>query len=163
MNPFIYKIQKAATGEQPFEYSFLDEDFNKLYQKEIKLSKILGVFFILSILIAGLGLFGLASFMVERRRKEIGIRKVLGSSSYGIFNILISNFIKLGLISNIIAWPFAYYFMKKRLQGFAYQTNMGIGVFLLAAVVSFAIALFAVSFQTIKATSINPIDNLKYE
>ena len=159
----IEKKWKAATGDQPFEYSFLDEDFNKLYQKEIKLSKILGVFFILSILITGLGLFGLASFMVERRRKEIGIRKVLGSSNYGIFNNLISNFIKLVLISNIIAWPFAYYFMNKWLQGFAYRTNMGIGVFLLAAVVSFAIALFAVSFQTIKATSINPIDNLKYE
>jgi putative ABC transport system permease protein len=159
----IEKKWKAETNGQPFQYSFLDDDFNSLYKKEVKLTQIMGMFFILSIMVAGLGLFGLTSFLVEKRKKEIGIRKVLGSSSLGVFNILISHFITLVLIANIIAWPVAYYLMTRWLQNYAYHITIGLGIFIASLFVTFIITLLTVSTQTFKLSRANPVDSLRYE
>ena len=116
-----------------------------------------------AILIACLGLFGLTSFTVEQKTKEVGIRKVLGASISGICLLLSREFIKWILLANIIAWPIAYYAMSRWLQGFAYRTNMEAWIFALSAGLALLIALLTVSFQSIKAAVADPIDSLRYE
>lgn len=147
----------------PFEYIFLEEDFNKLYRAENSLVRIFGYFSFIAILIACLGLFGLASFTTERRIKEIGIRKVLGASVPGIVLLLSKDFTKWVLMANIIAWPIAYFVMNRWLQNFAYRINIGIGIFLLSAMAAFVIALATVSYQAVKAALANPVESLRYE
>lgn len=154
---------KKFTGGQPFEYSFLDEDFYNLYKKEQKTGQILLVFSILAIFIACLGLFGLISFTVEQRTREIGIRKVLGASVSGITALLSKETTKWVLFANIIAWPAAYFAMDKWLQNFAYRINIGIETFILSGSLALIIALLTVSYQSVKASAANPVDALKYE
>ena len=117
----------------------------------------------LAILIACLGLFGLASFTTEQRTKEIGIRKVLGASTGGIITLLSKDFMILVVISNIIAWPIAYYSMNNWLQDFAYRIDIDLLIFLATAILSILIALFTVSFKTTKAAIANPVESLRYE
>jgi putative ABC transport system permease protein len=148
---------------KPFEYYFLDDKFNKLYSSEVKIQQIFTMFSMLAIFIACLGLFGLAAFTAERRKKEIGIRKTLGASVYGIVFLLSKEFIKWVLIANVIAWPVAYYFMNKWLQDFAYKTEMSIWIFLVAGILALIIALLTVSANAIKSATANPIKSLKYE
>ncbi|NIM90225.1 MAG: FtsX-like permease family protein [Candidatus Aminicenantes bacterium] len=159
----IEKTWKKLSGGQPFEYSFIDDDFNSLYKKEQKTGEIFAMFSILAILIACLGLFGLASFTAEQRTKEIGIRKVLGASASGIIFLLCKEFTKWVLLANIIAWPIAYYAMKKWLQNFAYRINMGADVFIIPTLLALVIALVTISYQSIKASVANPADSLRYE
>lgn len=160
---FLRAKWTELTSSQYFEYSFLDEDYDNLYRTEMRLSKILGTVTFLSIFIACLGLFGLASFMVERRTKEIGIRKVLGAPLSKIMLILTREFALWVLAANIIAWPVAYYFMFRWLQNFAYRIPINLWVFLFSGASALGIAFLTVSYQAIRATLADPVKTLRYE
>lgn len=146
---------------QPFGYSFLNERFYDMYESEQKIGKIFGVFAFLAIFIACLGLFGLASFTAEQKRKEIGIRKVLGASVSHIVNKLSMSFIKLVGVSFLIASPVAYYGMSKWLEDFAYRSEISIWIFLSAGIASAIIAWLTMSFQSWKAARVNPATSLR--
>lgn len=147
----------------PFDYFFIDENFDKLYRSEEKLGQVFGVFALLAIFIACMGLFGLASFTAEKRTKEIGIRKVLGAPVSGIIFLLSKEFIKWVIVSNAIAWPVAYFAMQKWLQNFAYRTNMALWIFAASAALSLAITMLTVSYQSAKAALADPVNSLRYE
>lgn len=149
--------------EEPFSYAFLDEEFNKAYQAEQKTGVILGVFTALTIFIACLGLFGLATFTAEQRIKEIGIRKVLGANVSQIVVLLSLDFVKLILIACLIAFPLGYWGMNKWLEDFVYKVDIKWPVFLLAATGALGVALLTISFQAIKAALTNPVKSLKSE
>jgi putative ABC transport system permease protein len=146
-----------------FEYSFLDQKFDILYKADIRQQAILSVFSGLAIFIAAMGLFGLASFTATKRIKEIGVRKVLGSSVSGIVLLLIKDLLKPIVLATIIAIPIGYYAMNEWLKSFAYRTTLNGWIFLLAAGITIAIALFTVSFKAVKAAMANPADSLKTE
>jgi putative ABC transport system permease protein len=154
---------KELFPQHPFEYFFLDESFDNQYRSDEKLSRIFFTFTLLTILIACLGLFGLATFTAERRTKEIGIRKVLGASVNDIVSLLSKDFLQLVLIANVIAWPLAYYAMYRWLQDFAYRISIDWWVFVLAGASALIIALFTVSFQAIRAATANPVKSLRTE
>lgn len=147
----------------PFEYQFLDEEVQKQYESEETLGYIINSFTMIAILISSLGLFGLASFSAEQRSKEIGIRKVLGSSVAGIVKLLSRDFLKLVIVSFVIAIPIAWWAMNKWLQEFNYRVNITWWMFALAGLIAILIALFTVSFQAIKAAVANPTRSLKSE
>jgi len=147
----------------PFEYSFLDDNIQKQYETEIVLSQIINSFTLIAILISCLGLFGLAAFSAEQRNKEIGIRKVLGASVAGIVQLLSKDFLKLVVVSFIIATPIAWYGMNKWLQSFAYRIPLSWWMFALAGMIAVFIALFTVSTQAIRAALTNPVKSLKSE
>jgi putative ABC transport system permease protein len=149
--------------EYPFEYSFLDDRLNRLYKSEQKLGQSFTGFAFLAILIACLGLYGLASFVAERRTKEIGIRKVMGASVPNVIFLLSRDFMKWVLLANVIAWPVAYYSMSKWLQNFAYHVQLNIWIFLLSGAIAFVIAFLAVCSKSLKTAVINPVDSLRYE
>lgn len=147
----------------PFEYFFLDEDYDRQYRTEQRLTRIFTTFAILAILISCLGLFGLASFTTIQRTKEIGVRKVLGASVPGIVGLLSKEFVALIGIAFLIAAPASYYFLGQWLDGFAYRIDLGVGVFLLAAALSLLIAFATVSYQSLKAALANPSEALRFE
>jgi putative ABC transport system permease protein len=147
----------------PFEYSFLDEQIDRLYQAEQRVGKIINTFSILALFIACLGLFGMASFTAEQRTKEVGIRKVHGATVPGIVMLLSREFTRYVLFANIAAWPIAYYAMNKWLQDFAYRIDLTIWPFLLAGLAAFIIALLTVSWQAIRAAMASPVESLRYE
>ncbi|CAN5128408.1 ABC transporter permease [soil metagenome] len=147
----------------PFEYAFLDSEVQKQYETELTLSRIINSFTSVAIIISCLGLFGLAAFSAEQRNKEIGIRKVLGASVTGIVTLLSKDFLKLVLIALVIATPIAWYGMSKWLQAFAYRIDISWWMFALAGTVAIFIALFTVSFQSIRAAVGNPVKALKTE
>ncbi|MEO6722239.1 MAG: ABC transporter permease [Ferruginibacter sp.] len=151
------------TTDEPFSYSFLDERFNTTYQSEQKIGQILGVFAALTIFVACLGLFGLATFTAEQRTKEIGIRKVLGASVSGVVALLSKDFLKLVGLAFIIASPIAWYVMDKWLQDFAYRINITAWIFVVTALIAVAITIGTVSFQAIKAALTNPVKSLRTE
>jgi putative ABC transport system permease protein len=154
---------KGFAPAQSFDYSFLDQDFDKLYINEKQTREMFTMFSLLALFIACLGLFGLASFMVDQKTKEIGIRKVLGASASGLVARLDGSFLKWVLVANMLAWPAAWYFMGRWLQNFAYRIALGWWMFLLAAGLAVFIALVTVSFQTVKAALKNPVDSLRFE
>ncbi len=160
---FIEKTWKKFAGNQAFEYEFLDDHLARIYQAEQKTEQIFFSFSLLAIIIASLGLFGLATFAAEQRTKEIGIRKVLGATETGIIVLLSRQFTKWVILANIIAWPIAYFFMRRWLQRFAYQTDLSPWPFVLALAAVMFTSLLTVSYQTIKAALANPVDSLKYE
>lgn len=147
----------------PFEYSFLDDEVQKQYETEITLSHIINSFTLIAILVSCLGLFGLAAFSAEQRKKEIGVRKVLGASVSGIVQLLSKDFIKLVIVSFIIATPVAWWAMSKWLEAFAYRINISWWMFALAGFIAALIALLTVSFQAIKAAIANPVKSLRTE
>jgi putative ABC transport system permease protein len=149
-------------GEQ-FEYSFLDNRIDLLYKSEGRMRSIFLIFSILSVFVACLGLFGLATFTAEERIKEIGVRKVLGASATNIFILLSKEFSRWVLVANLFAWPVAYLMMNRWLQNFAYRTDIGLWPFLLSALLIMIISLVTVSYQSVKAAMIDPADCLKYE
>ncbi len=150
-------------SNQAFEYEFFDDHFARLYRSEEKTGTIFFSFSLLAILIASLGLFGLTAFITQQRTKEIGIRKVLGASVSGILFLYTKQFTRWVLVANFIAWPLAYFAMNKWLENFAYRANIGAGTFVLSGLLALAIALFTVSFQSIRAAIANPADSLRYE
>jgi ABC-type antimicrobial peptide transport system permease subunit len=160
---YIEDVTRKFAPDLPFEYQFLDEEFANLYQAEQRLGTIFRSFSILAIFISGLGLFGLASFVVVQRTKEIGVRKVLGASIPNVILLLTKEFTKWVLLGNIIAWPIAYFSMSNWLQNFAYRIDIGWWVFLIAGLLAIVIALITVSYQTIKTALTNPAEALRYE
>jgi len=147
----------------PFETRFLDETFQYTYEAEIKAGLQFRIFAGLGIFIACLGLFGLASFLTEQKKLEIGVRKVMGSTSGGIIWQLSKQFVRWVVVANIIAWPLAWYLMKNWLEGFVYRTSTNPLIFIFAGVISLAIALITISLKTWKAANSNPAKALKYE
>ncbi len=153
----------AYNTDEPFTYAFMDDLYNKTYAAEQTTGTILNIFSILTIFVACLGLFGLATYTAEQRTKEIGIRKVLGASVTQITQMLSTEFLKLVFIASIIAFPAAWWAMNKWLQSFAYRININWWVFALAALTAVVIALITVSFQAIKAAIENPVKSLRTE
>jgi putative ABC transport system permease protein len=153
----------SLAPDVPLEYSFVDESIGRQYGSEQKMEGIFYVFSVLSLLIACLGLFGLTTFVVERKIKEIGIRKVLGASISGIVGLLSKDFLLLVLISMLIASPLAWYFMNNWLQSFAYHIHIYWWMFLLAGLLAILIAFITISFRAIKAAMANPVAALRNE
>ena len=147
----------------PFHYSFLDEDFARDYAQESRLGEILKYFVGMAIFLSCLGLLGLSAFLAEQKTKEIGIRKILGSSSLGIMVLFSKDFSRWVLLSNLFAWPIAYWISKQWLQNFPYRTSINIWTLLISGVLALFIALATVSYQSIKAAWANPADALRYE
>ena len=160
---YITDTWKRVIPNYPIDYRFIEDDFDLIYQRESRLGTLLGYFTFLALLIAGLGLFGLASYTAEQRTKEIGIRKVLGASVSRIISLLCFNFLKLVVIANIIAWPAAWWIMNGMLQDYAYRINLNITTFLLAGFLAVGIAFVTIILQAVKAAVTNPVNSLKYE
>jgi len=160
---FLREKWKVYTPAFPFEYRFLDESLEGLYREEQQVGEIGRYATILAICISCLGLFGLASFMAEQRTKEIGIRKVLGSSVWKITSMLTIEFIKWVLIANIFAWPLAYIALGKLLSNFEYRISVGLDIFLLSAASVLLVAVLTVVYQSVRAALANPVEALKYE
>jgi putative ABC transport system permease protein len=159
----IQQTWKRFMPEKPFDYSFLDQNYNKLYNTETRQGTIFTLFSGIAIIIACLGLLGLSAFTISQRVKEIGIRKVLGAGTAGIVRMISGDFLKLVLIASLIAFPVAWYAMHQWLNGFAYHIPVSWWVFLLAGLIALAIAFITISIQTIKAASANPVKNLRSE
>ncbi len=157
------RIIKKYAPNFTFEYSFLDNEFDSNYRDEFRMRKMFTLFTLLAIFIACMGLFGLASFMTERRTKEIGIRKAIGASSPKIIVMLSSQFLKWVLFSNIIAWPLVYFLLEKWLQNFAYHVDINLLYFILASVLTLIIALTTVFYKAYSAAKVNPVNSLRYE
>lgn len=160
---FLASKWKQIVPDRPFEYRFMDDDYNRLYSAELRLGKIMQLFALTAILLACLGLFGISSYTTQQRFKEVGIRKVLGASVAGIVQILSWEFLKLVLIAACIALPLAWLAMKKWLQDFAYRVNISLDVLVLAGALALLIALITISFQAIKAATVNPVKSLRTE
>jgi len=159
----IEKVFKKFNPEQPFEYRFTDEEYAKKFGNEERIGKLAGFFAALAIAISCLGLFGLTSFVAEQRKKEIGVRKILGASVFNLWTLLSKDFVTLVLISFLVAIPMAYYFMHNWLQNYQYRTAMSWWVFLAAGCGALTITLVTVSFQSIKAALTNPVKSLRTE
>lgn len=162
----LANVEKVATKINPFfpmDFQFIDQEFEKLYRSEEKLRTLFTLFAILAIFLSCLGLFGLSSFMAEKRTKEIGIRKAMGSNSWQILTLFSWDALKWILISNIIAWPVAWFYMKHWLNDFAYKTSIKLWIFLIAGIGVLLIAILAVSLQALRAARINPAISLKHE
>lgn len=159
----VRKVWKRFSPDFPLEYVFLDESFASMYQAEDKLRTLLWIFTGLAILIACLGLFGLSAYAAERRKKEIGIRKILGADTRGIVVLLSREFLYLVGVATLLAFPLAWYAMQLWLQNFAYRIGMPAGIFLLAGMGAAILAFGTVSFQAIRAAAANPVRNLRTE
>jgi putative ABC transport system permease protein len=160
---FIETAWKEFETDKGFVYSFLDDVLLQNYQTEDRVGRLTTYFSGLAIIIACLGLLGLASFTAARHTKEIGIRKVLGASVANLVGLLSQNFLRLVLIANIIAWPLAYFAMAKWLGNFAYRIDIAWWMFAVAGGLALLIALLTVSTQAIKAALANPVEALRYE
>jgi putative ABC transport system permease protein len=156
-------LWRKLAPSQPFNYTFMDDDFNNIYKTEQRMGGISLSFSLLAIFIACLGLFGLAAYAAEQRTREIGIRKVLGASVGGIVSLLSRDFLRLVVVSAVIAFPLAWWAMHHWLQDFAYRITIGWEVFVLAGVVAVGIALMTVSFQAIRVALSNPVKSLRSE
>ena len=166
MSSIIEKANAAWSTyntKEALDYYILDDAYNSIYIPEQKIGNTLSIFALLTIFVACLGLFGLVTYTAEQRIKEIGIRKVLGSSVAQIVALLSKDFLKLVLISFLIAFPLAYYLMNTWLQDFAYRITLSPWVFVLAGVTTLVIAFLTVSFKSIQAATVNPVKSLKAE
>ncbi len=160
---FIENKFNGLFPESVFNYRFLDEDFNRIYSEEREFGKVILYLTLLAIFIACLGLFGLASFATKQRTKEIGIRKVIGATVAHIMWLLNSEFLKLTVMGCILAWPVAYIVMGAWLQNFPYRVSIQWWVFLLSSLAACVVALLTISYQSVKASTANPVDSLRYE
>jgi putative ABC transport system permease protein len=156
------KWKRMAQGV-PFAYTFMDNDFNNIYHAEQQTGQVFITFAVIAILIACLGLFGLVTYAAEQRRKEIGIRKVLGANIRGIVGLLSRDFTVLVLVASLVAFPVAWWAMNRWLESFAYRVGIPWWIFVVAGIVAMAIALVTVSFQTIRAAVANPVKSLRSE
>jgi putative ABC transport system permease protein len=159
----LESVWNSFNPDKPFEFSFLDNDLDKLYKSEQRTSSLLTVFTGLSVLISCLGLFGLASFSVQQRTKEIGIRKVLGASVFNILKLVTKEFVWLVAIANIVAWPLAWYSANQWLDKFAYRIDMEITILIITAVIILMIAIVTVGIKATKSALMNPVKSLRYE
>ncbi|GAB3220328.1 ABC transporter permease [Algoriphagus aestuariicola] len=159
----VEQIWEKLAPHRPFLYSFLDEDFNNQYQSDFRFRRIFTTFSVLAILIACLGLLGLATYTAEQRTKEIGVRKVLGANVSSIVGLLSKDFVKLVLVAIVIATPVSWYAMNKWLEGFAYKVPVHWWTFAIAGILAVVVALVTISFQSIKAALMNPVKSLRSE
>src|SRR6185503_7511817 len=159
----IAAVIKKHDPDYPFQYRFVDEQFNQLFATEVQTSKLSGIFATLAVIISCLGLFSLAAYTAERRLKEIGIRKVLGASVTGLAGLLSKDFLKLVIISCLIAFPTAWWIMHNWLQGYEYRITIQWWIFALAGLGAVVIAIVTVSFQAMKAALMNPVRTLRSE
>ncbi|MHC1703973.1 MAG: ABC transporter permease [Tenuifilaceae bacterium] len=159
----IENVWKEFTSNDPLQFTFLDEDFSQQYKEERQNSKLSILFAILAIIIASLGLFGLTSFTIEQRVKEIGVRKAMGATVTSIFLLISKEIMILVALSTIVAWPVIYFVAKNWLQNYHYRINLGVFDFILGFVIAIAIALITISYRTIKTARINPSESLRYE
>lgn len=160
---FIRDVTRKINPNYPFEFHFLNENIERYYQTERQINRIITYFAMLAVFISCLGLFGLSLFMAEQRVKEIGIRKTLGATVSSIVGLMSKDFVLLVAVANLISWPASYFIMNRWLQNFTYRIDMGLWMFALAAGLALLMALFTISFQTIKAATANPADSLRYE
>ena len=159
----IGRLYKEFTGGLPFEFRFMDSDYDELYAAEIRVASLSKYFACIAILISCLGLFGLATFTVEKRTKEIGIRKVLGASATHIWHLVSKDFMVLILFSCLVAVPTSYYFLDEWLSAFAYRISISWWVMLAGGAGSLLIGLLTVSSKSLYAALRNPVDSLRYE
>lgn len=159
----IEKIWKEYSSNAPLQYYFLDADFEKMYSQEKQSAKMAMIFSLLAIFIASLGLFGLTSYTVEQKTKEIGVRKAMGSSVAGIYFEISKEIILLVSVSALIAWPVIYYYAGKWLENFYYKINLGFLSFIAGLAIALGIALITISYRVLKAANVNPAQSLKYE
>jgi putative ABC transport system permease protein len=159
----VEKVWNEMIPNYALDYKFLDETYDRLYSSDERTASLFNTFTLVAILISCLGLFGLATFTAERRIKEIGIRKVLGASVSTIVSLLTKDFIVLVVISIVVASPVGYYFMNKWLQGFQYRIDLSWYLFALAGIAAIIIAVFTISYQSIRAALANPVKSLKSE
>lgn len=159
----ITTVWDKFAPHQPIRYSFLDERYAAMYSDVQRTGKIFTSFSILAIVVACLGLFALSAFMVEQRSKEISVRLVLGASVNSVFQLLTWDFLRLVLTSIVIAAPISWYMMSRWLEDYAYRTTIGWDVFVVSGIISVLIALFTISFQSIKAAVMNPVKGLRSE
>ncbi len=159
----IEKVWNGVYAGTPFDYFFLDESFDNLYRSDRQFGRVFGLFSLLSIFISCLGLFGLAAFTAEQRTKEIGIRRVLGASTSGIVCLLSKEFVRWVFVSNLIAWPIAYYVMKNWLRNFAFRANPGIATFFLAMFTTLIIAFLTIITQSVRTARADPAKILRFE
>ena len=157
------KIFKTYNGAYPFDYRFVDEQYARQFDDQRRTKTMAGLFAFLAIFISCLGLFGLSAYVGESRVKEIGMRKVLGASVSNIAKLLSFDFVKLVIVSLVIATPVAWYAMNKWLEQYSYRINIGGEIFVLAGLLAIAIALLTVSFQSVKAAIANPVKSLRSE
>jgi len=160
---YIEEAYKKFCPEYPFRFTFLDQNYGRLYESEERISNLFQYFSLLAIFVSCLGLFGLSSFIAGQRTKEIGIRKVFGASRAGLVLLLSKEFLKWVIAANIIAWPVAWFVMRYWLGNFAYRAEIGLSVFLISGILAIVIALLTVSIRTLKASGANPVDSLRYE
>lgn len=160
---FIEKSFNTHFPGNPFEYFFMDNLFEAQYRADQRFGQIFGLFSMLAIIVGCLGLFGLSAFAVQQRFKEIGVRKVLGATAGNIVVLLSKDFVRLILLANLIAWPFIGYLMNQWLQGFAYHVKLNWFLFVLAGLLVLVLALITVSFQSVRAALINPVESIQYE
>jgi ABC-type antimicrobial peptide transport system permease subunit len=147
----------------PFDYQFLDQEIDKMYRVEERIGTLLKYFSVLAIMIACIGLFGLATYTVEQRRRELGIRKVLGASGSSIFRLVSSEFMQLLLIASLISVPLSIFMLRKYLSNFAFHIQLTVGTFVLALFLSIVVTGLAISYQLVSAIRTNPAKSLKYE
>jgi putative ABC transport system permease protein len=160
---FVRRTWEKFAPEYPFEYSFFDDIFDRAYRVERRLGTMFSVFAGLAVLIACLGLLGLAAFTAEQKTKEIGIRKVLGASTSGVIALLSREFMKWVVVANVVAWPIGYFAMRSWLSNFAYRTSLTVPMFLGAAFAAFLIAAAVISVQTYRAATADPARSMRYE
>lgn len=161
--PQIRETWHKFVPDWPFDFSFLNDEYDALYRNEERLGQIFNAFAALAVFVACLGLFGLASYTAERRTKEIGVRKVLGASNGGIVSLLSRDFLRLVVIANLIAYPIAYFAMRRWLEDFAYRVDLSWWMFVLVAGMTLIIAFTTVAMQAVRAARANPVEALRYE
>jgi putative ABC transport system permease protein len=154
---------KEVFPGNPYEFFFLDAFFGRQYLAEHRFGQVFGLFALLAVIVACLGLFGLAAFSAQQRTKEIGIRKVLGASVSGVVGLLSKEYAVLVLVANLLAWPVAYLVMHRWLQTFAYHIEPGVGTLAIAGIVTLLIACLTVSYNAFRAARTNPVEALRYE
>jgi len=159
----IEAVFNKYSPEQPFEYKFVDVEYAKKFGIEVRVGKLTGFFSLLAIFISCLGLFGMASFMAERRTKEIGVRKVLGASVFNLWTMLSKDFVLLVVVAFLIAMPMAYFFMHGWLQHYSYRSEISWWIFVVAGLGILLVTLLTVSFQSVRAALMNPVKSLKAE
>ncbi|MCB0847355.1 MAG: ABC transporter permease, partial [Bacteroidetes bacterium] len=159
----LSKVHQEYNPEFPFEYQFVDQKYEQLYKSEMVISQLANIFAFIAMFIACLGLLGLATFTAERRSREISIRKVLGASVPELVVLLSGAFIRLVIVSVFISVPIGYFLMKNWLENFAYHTDLSVSLFIISGVMAIIIAWLTVSYQSIKAAILNPINSLRSE
>ena len=159
----VKKVWKSIAPTVPLDYTFLDDSYDQQYKAEMRLGGLFEAFTALAIFIAALGLFALAAFAAQQRTKEIGVRKVMGASPQSIIRLLVTEFVKLVLIANLVAWPVAGWLMHQWLQNFPYRIELGVWIFVATGVISLLVTLATVSLQALRAATLNPARALRYE